>query len=623
MGRAREISYEVQVQVEGRWTIDSVHGHKNAALAAAQALVGANRHEAVRVLEESSGRREKAVFEQECKGRAEPTFGISPVEESPWCAKADDLYRFESRKTAGRLLRRYLDHKFLTAFEILHGEWHLRELGRLEDLVNQAIHRIAAIQARARQVRPIDRVDVLYKAVERVTARAKRAKDPAPYVKLLKSEGVSAARTAIRGKVDAKDRGYVLATALAAYLGAAAAWETKLGLVIELLDRDSSEAAIKRLDELFAEILDGGEAVKEIMGSRSDLADALRAIAQLSAGRMRIATKRMENTCVAKLNTVMAEHDLPLARSVLVERVAQGIRGIQPLTRAGEEADRAAMVGLVEAVTAPGGLLGGRAMSEGVVRRVRMVMGHGGSDLSAEEGIDAVLSHLPSRAAKLGFLLDLSSSGFGAKYQVEVLKALYATVKSLKSVTELVPAKSGKEALLAAVTDLNERIGTGLLPAEVGELIAKRLARLAAAEGGEAPAPKLSAAAPETAPPPSPGQDDLSRKVFTAGEYVFRQGDPGDEAYLVAAGRIEIVVESQSRETVIATVERGDIIGEMALIDEEPRMASARVVEDATLTAIPQESFRARLDRIAEVDRMIPRLLERYVERLRAQVHHG
>ena len=61
----------------------------------------------------------------------------------------------------------------------------------------------------------------------------------------------------------------------------------------------------------------------------------------------------------------------------------------------------------------------------------------------------------------------------------------------------------------------------------------------------------------------------------------------------------------------------------MALIDEEPRMASARVVEDATLTAIPQESFRARLDRIAEVDRMIPRLLERYVERLRAQVHHG
>ena len=232
-----------------------------------------------------------------------------------------------------------------------------------------------------------------------------------------------------------------------------------------------------------------------------------------------------------------------------------------------------------------------------------------------------MLSRLPSRAAKLGFLLDLSSSEFGAKYQVAVLKALYDTVKTLKSVTALVPAGSDRDTLVAAVTDLNERIGTGLLPAEVGELIAKRLAKLAAAEGGKAPAPVVPAAVPEAAP--APPAADLSRKQFAAGEYVFRQGDPGDEAYLIAAGSIEIVVESQDRETVIATVERGDIIGEMALIDEEPRMASARVVEDATLTAIPQESFRARLDRIAEVDRMIPRLLERYVERLRSQVHHG
>ena len=70
MAGAREVSYEVQVQSEGRWTIDSMHGHKSAALAAAQALVGVNRHDAVRVLEESAGRREKAVFEQECGVRA-------------------------------------------------------------------------------------------------------------------------------------------------------------------------------------------------------------------------------------------------------------------------------------------------------------------------------------------------------------------------------------------------------------------------------------------------------------------------------------------------------------------------------------------------------------------------
>ena len=319
----------------------------------------------------------------------------------------------------------------------------------------------------------------------------------------------------------------------------------------------------------------------------------------------------------------MAAHDLPLTRGVLVERAARDLRGIQPLTRTGEDADRAALVGLIEAVAAPGGLSGGKAMSEAVVRRVRMVMGHEGNDLSAEEGIAKVLSYLPSRAARLGFLLDLSSSEFGAKYRAAGLKSLFTTVQALKSVTALVPAKSTKEELVAAVTDLNERLGTGLLPAEVAELIAKRLARLAAAESSEAPAPKMPPAAPQAPPPPAPAQADLSRKSVAAGDYVFRQGDPGDEAYLIATGRIDIVVESHASETVIATVERGDIIGEMALIDNEPRMASARAVEDATLTVIPQESFRARLDRIAEVDRMIPRLLERYVERLRSQVHHG
>ena len=458
------------------------------------------------------------MFEQECKGRAEPTFGISPVEESPWCDKADDLYRFESRRTAGRLFRRYLDHKFLTAFEILHGEWHLRELGRLEDFVNQAIHRIAAIQARSHKARPIDRVDALYKAMERVTARAKRIKDPAPYV-----EAAQERRRARRPRGPAR-QGRSQGSRLCPVQRPRRVPRRGGGLGNQarpcdrLLERDSSEAAVKRLDELFAEILDGGEAVKEVMGPRSDLADALKAIAQVSAGQMRIATARMENTCVAKLNAVMAAHDLPLTRGVLIERVAQGIRGIQPLTREGEANDRTALVGLIEAVTAPGGLAGGQAMSEAVVRRVRMVMGHEGRDLSAEEGIDTVLSQLPSRAAKLGFLIDLSSSEFGAKYQVAVLKALYATVKALKSVTGLVPAKAGHDALMAAVTDLNQRIGAGLLPAEVGELISKRLARLAAAEGGEAPAPKMPAAPPKTAPPPAPSQADLLRKDFAAGD---------------------------------------------------------------------------------------------------------
>ena len=319
---------------------------------------------------------------------------------------------------------------------------------------------------------------------------------------------------------------------------------------------------------------------------------------------------------------MLAQHSLPLTQAVLLERVAHGIRSIQPLTREGEKSDRTAVVELLACVTGHGGLLGGRAMAEGLTRRIRMVMGNGGADLTAEQGIDFVLGHLVSPAVQLGYLLDLSASDFGAKNQAIILKALFNAVKNLKSLKHLLPESSGEDDFLKAVTELHERLGSGLLPADTQELIAKRLRRLLKTDGAAKPV-STPVVKPRKPAARAPGQDGLPRRRFTAGEYVFHQGDPGDEAYLIAAGKVEIVVESGGQATVIATLERGDIMGEMALIDDQARMASAIAVEVTTLTVIAQESFRARLDRIAEVDRMIPRLLQRYVDRLRAQVHHG
>ena len=67
---------------------------------------------------------------------------------------------------------------------------------------------------------------------------------------------------------------------------------------------------------------------------------------------------------------------------------------------------------------------------------------------------------------------------------------------------------------------------------------------------------------------------------------------------------------------------RGDIIGEMALIDDQPRMATAKALTDTTLSIIPQEAFKKRLGRLAEEDRIIHRLLEIFVDRLRNQARN-
>jgi CRP-like cAMP-binding protein len=75
--------------------------------------------------------------------------------------------------------------------------------------------------------------------------------------------------------------------------------------------------------------------------------------------------------------------------------------------------------------------------------------------------------------------------------------------------------------------------------------------------------------------------------VLPAGHVVFNEGDPGDRMYAVIGGAVDIVVRGQ----VIETVEAGGIFGEMALVEDKPRSASAIVKSEAKLVPIDQKRF--------------------------------
>jgi CRP-like cAMP-binding protein len=73
----------------------------------------------------------------------------------------------------------------------------------------------------------------------------------------------------------------------------------------------------------------------------------------------------------------------------------------------------------------------------------------------------------------------------------------------------------------------------------------------------------------------------LHRRKYHAGEYVFREGDPGLGMYIVEKGEVSIV--SESRSTEIARLSKGDFFGEMSMFNERPRNASAVAYEDTKL----------------------------------------
>ena len=110
----------------------------------------------------------------------------------------------------------------------------------------------------------------------------------------------------------------------------------------------------------------------------------------------------------------------------------------------------------------------------------------------------------------------------------------------------------------------------------------------------------------------------MARTTFEAGSRLFKEGEVGDKAYLVVSGMIEIVKQMGENETmVVASLGKGEIVGEMALIDDAPRAASARVVDRAELVIIDRANMEARL---AGTDPVVKQLLKVFVNRLRSEL---
>ena len=76
-------------------------------------------------------------------------------------------------------------------------------------------------------------------------------------------------------------------------------------------------------------------------------------------------------------------------------------------------------------------------------------------------------------------------------------------------------------------------------------------------------------------------------------ELDFREGDLGTEMYIINEGKVEILNQVGDEEQVLAVLEKGDFFGEMSVLEDLPRAATARAATDVRLcrsTARPSTS---------------------------------
>ena len=83
----------------------------------------------------------------------------------------------------------------------------------------------------------------------------------------------------------------------------------------------------------------------------------------------------------------------------------------------------------------------------------------------------------------------------------------------------------------------------------------------------------------------------LFEKQYRTGETVFREGDAGNALFIVLDGRVSITHALDGVEKSLATLSPGTYFGELALIDDQPRFATARADEDSTLLILYKTHF--------------------------------
>src|SRR5579859_565223 len=90
-------------------------------------------------------------------------------------------------------------------------------------------------------------------------------------------------------------------------------------------------------------------------------------------------------------------------------------------------------------------------------------------------------------------------------------------------------------------------------------------------------------------------------REYRAGDVLFREGERGDEMYVVQSGLVQIRKGMGPAERPLATLGRGEFLGEMAILNDKPRSATAVVLQDTRCLVIAAATLEQMVTTNAEI----------------------
>jgi len=473
MSKRREARFEVVVEQGGKPNIDGVFEDEKSATERANFLLRLAKFPVVRVVKVTGTGREETIFQKSSSGGAKLTT-ISPIETANLCTDVLQVFSFDSRMTLLRLLRGYWDDQGVIPSEQLHRYYPLRYFEREALLFNPAVSRLATIQAPMLGVKPHERYDQITRLFTALKELAQKSDTLAPFDQALMRGGISGLLlAAVDRPVEERDR--IVTHAFATLLEPHREWGAKLTAVLHLHREEDGENT-RLVDEFSAEIVDGREPIRALIGYAPDLASAL--LALLAALRGDLDDRLPHTEPLLALSNALASDGTGFGfartREALLHRIRGGLDGLTPLTRSGAASDARAFAAIVDGMIAFDGYMGGPAMAESLTRRGKTVWATGGTDLPFEETMTRLAGRFNTAAGRLGYLLDLGASPYGHKKISVVIQRVADEFNRVKSAAEL--AAPG-----ASLQEVREGLGRRLRAAGIPRALADGLiAKIAA-----------------------------------------------------------------------------------------------------------------------------------------------
>ncbi len=81
------------------------------------------------------------------------------------------------------------------------------------------------------------------------------------------------------------------------------------------------------------------------------------------------------------------------------------------------------------------------------------------------------------------------------------------------------------------------------------------------------------------------------RVSYDPGQDLFKQGDPGDAAYIILDGEADIIVNTPGGELVVASKKKNDFVGDIAILCDVPRTATVRATKPLSTLVITKDLF--------------------------------